>query len=30
MAITNTLWAFGIQDKTSRVCAGIDAHLGLL
>jgi hypothetical protein len=30
MAVTNKLWAFGVQDKASRVCAGIDAHIGLL
>jgi hypothetical protein len=30
MAVTHNLWAFGIQDKASHVCAGIDAHLGLL
>ncbi len=30
MAITNNLWAFGIQDKASRVFDGIDAHIRLL
>jgi hypothetical protein len=30
MAVTNNLWAFGIQDKASLVCAGIDTHIGLL